>query len=162
MRVCLDTSVIVKWFKDGERCDKEAKLFRDKIISSEINAVINEYAQLELIRALVKAGFSKKKIRKAQRSFNELVDSSSILILSVSSVLNLARDLQIDHSLYSADSVHLVTAITSSSNVFLVDDKHFLRLEIIKMAREHGVMIKHLAEIQTPDPKLKENPKYKT
>ena len=58
-----------------------------------------------------------------------------------------AQRLKIELSLYTGDAVHLATAIHTSSKIFWMDDKHFTKPEIIKMAKENGVEIKYLHEL---------------
>ena len=65
MKHCFDASVAVKWFKDGEIFEEEAsELFR-RIKDLELEAVGNEWILLEVVRALVKVGYSKEKIDEA-------------------------------------------------------------------------------------------------
>ncbi|RLI20833.1 VapC toxin family PIN domain ribonuclease, partial [Candidatus Bathyarchaeota archaeon] len=40
LRIAVDSSVIVKWFKKGEEFEEEALKFRDDVFSGRINAVI--------------------------------------------------------------------------------------------------------------------------
>ena len=125
MRECLDTSVIVKWFKENERLEDEANFIKDKITSLEMDAVINA---LEFI--------------------DGLIELSAIKLVKVSNVKELALKLQIDHGLHTGDAVHLATAIFTKSSYLWADDKHFMRQNIIKTAKKHGVEIKDLRDLK--------------
>ena len=65
MRVTADSSVIVKWFKKGEEFEKEALKLRDDVLSGVIGLIMSEWVYLEVIRALVKAGFQEAKVVEA-------------------------------------------------------------------------------------------------
>jgi len=110
MRECLDTSVIVKWFKEGESYENEAESIRQGIVSFEKEFVINEWVLLEIVRALVKSGYTKKRIDNATEYMNGLVNTGAIRVISVSEVKDLAQTYEIDYKLYASDAIHLATA----------------------------------------------------
>jgi len=60
----IDTSVVVKWFKEGEEYQDEALRLRDRIINFETKFVMIQYGLLELVRALVKAKFPRDNIEE--------------------------------------------------------------------------------------------------
>jgi predicted nucleic acid-binding protein len=148
MSECLDTSVIVKWFKEDEPYAEEAELLRKNIISLEKEFIINEYVLLEIVRALVKAGYTKKNINNAIEYMNGLINTGAIRLITVSEVRDLAQTFEIDHKLYASDALHLATAIHTSSNIFWADDKHFKKPKIVKMALGYGVEIQSLSEFE--------------
>jgi predicted nucleic acid-binding protein len=148
MSECLDTSVIVKCFKDNERLEDQANFIKDRISSMDLIVVINEWAQLELVRALVKAGFSKEAIQNASEYIDGLIELSVIQLVKVSDVKEMALKLQVKHSLHTGDAVHMATAIFASSICLWVDDKHFLKPEIKKTAMKHGVEIIDLKDLK--------------
>ena len=49
MRECLDTSVIVKWFKEDEIYEDEAEYIRQSVLSLEKEFFINEWVLLEIV-----------------------------------------------------------------------------------------------------------------
>ena len=53
----LDTSIVVKWFKEEESNHFEALLLLDRIKDFETDFVMSEYGLLELVRALSKAKY---------------------------------------------------------------------------------------------------------
>ncbi len=148
MSECLDTSVIVKWFKEDESFAEEAEILRKNIISLEKEFVINEYVLLEIVRALVKSGFSKMKINNAIEYMNGLVNTGAIRLIYVSEIRDLAQTFEIDYKLFASDAIQLATAIHTSANVFWVDDKHFKKTKIIELALGYGVEIKDLSELE--------------
>jgi predicted nucleic acid-binding protein len=148
MRECLDTSVIVKWFKEEESFEDEAEFIRQSIISFEKEFIINEWVLLEIVRALVKTGYTKKRVNNAIEYMNGLVNTGAIRVVSVSEVKDLAQTYEIDYKLYASDAIHLATAIHTSSNVFWAADKHFKKTKIVEMAIGHGVEIKDISELE--------------
>ena len=56
--ICLDASVVVKWFKSGEDKEDLALKLRDEILGFVREAVFNEWLILEIVRALTKAEYS--------------------------------------------------------------------------------------------------------
>jgi predicted nucleic acid-binding protein len=132
----------VKWFKKNERFGKEADLLRKKVLSLESTFYINEWAQLELVRALNKAGYVTDNIIEASDYIDGLIDLEAIKLITVSEVIKLANKLQIELTLYASDAVHLATALYSSSNIFWVDDRHFLKPEVVNIANKSGLEIK--------------------
>ena len=148
MRECLDTSVIVKWFKEEESNEKEAEFIRQSIVSFEKEFIINEWVLLEIVRALVKSGYTKNRLNNAIEYMNGLVNTGAIRVITVGEVKDLAQTYEIDYKLYASDAIHLATAIHTSSNVFWVADKHFKKTKIVEMARGYEVEIKDLSELE--------------
>ena len=148
MRECLDTSVIVKWFKEKESFEDEAEFIRQSIVSFEKEFIINEWVLLEIVRALVKSGYTKKRLNDAVEYMNGLINTGAIRVIPVSEVKDLAQTYEIDFKLYASDAIHLATAIHTSSNIFWVADRHFKKPKIVKMALGYGVEIKDLSELK--------------
>lgn len=65
MTECIDSSVVVKWFKRGEESEKEAQRLYRGITDMEIDAVASEWILLETTRGLVKVGYTREKIDEA-------------------------------------------------------------------------------------------------
>ena len=148
MRECLDTSVIVKWFKEEESYEDEAEFIRQSIVSFEKEFIINEWVLLEIVRALVKSGYTKKRVNNAIEYMNGLINTGAIRVISVSEVKDWAQTYEIDYKLYASDAIHLATAIHTSSNVFWAADTHFKKTKIVEMALGYGVEIKDLSELE--------------
>ncbi len=62
MNEYLDSSVIVKWFREKEQYHKNAEVLLYQMINFESSFISSEYAILEIIRALVKSNYSRKDI----------------------------------------------------------------------------------------------------
>ena len=113
----------------------------------ETEIIINEWLQFELIRALVKSGYSKEKIQYAIEYMDGIIDIGAIRVIQVNEVKYLTQKFEIDYSLYASDAVHLATAIHTSSDIFWIADKHFQKKDILSLAEDFGLIIKHLSEI---------------
>lgn len=147
MKHCFDASVAVKWFKDGEIFEEEAsELFR-RIKDLELEAVGNEWILLEVVRALVKVGYSKEKIDEAFEVLSNLFTMGIITRIPVSTTLPLAKNLEVDLSLYAADTVHLATAIVSGASILWTEDKHLHKKGVKKRVSKHELRICSLAEV---------------
>lgn len=146
MKECLDTSVIVKWFKKNEPHEIEAFAIKEKLNTMESEIIINEWVVLELVRALVKSGYSQRKIENAIDYMNGVIDIGAIRVVKVGDVIDLAQKFQIEFNLYAADAVHLATAVHTSSDIFWTEDKHFTKEKILRMADSIHLKIKQLNE----------------
>jgi len=62
---CINTSIAVKWFHKGELFENEANLLLQRIIEFDGDFAVNELLLLEVVRALVKVGYSKDKVNEA-------------------------------------------------------------------------------------------------
>lgn len=147
MKECLDTSVIVKWFKENEPHEEEANTIKEKLNTMESEMIINEWVLLELVRALVKTGFSKSKIENAIDYMNGVIDIGAIRVINVSDVIDLAQKYEIEFTLYAGDAVHLATAVHSSSDVLWAEDSDFFKDKIIKMANSIHLEINRLSNL---------------
>lgn len=147
MTECIDSSIAVKWFKKGEESEKEAQILYQKIADIEINAVANEWILLETIRGLVKVGYSKDRIDNAFDILCELFTIGAIKQIHVSSLISLAKNIEIEYKLYAADAVHLATAITTNSKILWTEDDHLRKESIKEYANGCGVKILGLREL---------------
>jgi len=148
LKECLDTSVIVKWFKEHEAYEKEANYLLRQINALESEFIINEWVLFEMVRALVKSKYSKDRIVSAIEYVDGLVEVGALRSISVSEVKDMAQRFQIEYSLYASDAVHLATAVQTSSNIFWVMDEHFTNPKISKMAVNYGVEVRDLSEVK--------------
>lgn len=147
MTECIDSSVVVKWFKTGEESEKEAQRLYQKITDMEINAVANEWILLETTRGLVKVGYPKKKIDDAFDILSELFTIGAIKQIRVAPIISLAKNLEIGYKLYAADALHLATAIITNSKILWTDDDHLHKRGIREYAKGYGVNILRLSEL---------------
>lgn len=143
----IDASISVKWFKKGEMYEKEALDLLSKIKSFDLICIANEWLILETIRALVKANYSKEDIDDAYANLTELMKIDAIRKISVSEVLPLAKNLERDLELYSADAVHLATALATNSKILWSEDEHLQKKKVKDYVKKYGLMICSLEDI---------------
>ena len=93
MTECIDTSIIVKWFHKGEAFDHESHILLEKIIELEHDFVVNELALLEVVRVMVKAGYTKIKVNNAFEDIFEMMNIGALRKIAVSDVLHLAKSI---------------------------------------------------------------------
>lgn len=98
MKICLDASIAVKWFKKkDERFKEQAEELLDKISRFEIDAVCNELLILEVIRAVTKhkkeLKFTDQEIDSVYEVLNDLILSGAINKVRVNYVSALAKDI---------------------------------------------------------------------
>ncbi|MDG6220682.1 MAG: type II toxin-antitoxin system VapC family toxin [Candidatus Thermoplasmatota archaeon] len=123
----LDTSVIVKWFREQEPGHREAMILLGRIKDLETEFVMSEYGLLELVRALVKAGFPKEEIETAFQSIHDLYEIGALQRVPMEEALFLAKDIEMILNLYASDSLHLASAIQHGCKTFWTADKHHLK-----------------------------------
>lgn len=150
--ICFDATIAVKWFKPKEKFEDEALKFLDLITDFEIDAVANEWISLEVVRGLKRAQLkgelkvTDKIIDDAFRSVEDLFLSGAVRKVSVESVKELAKDIEINLNLYAADSVHLATGIYSASRFFVTADEHHLKTSVKNYVKNLGIEIVELDE----------------
>jgi len=140
MIVSTDSSVLVKWFKKGEEKEELAMRLKDDVLDERIVLLCNEWVQLEIIRALTKANYSRDKINETRRFLEDIGSLGLIKFVRVSEVKELALEMIYSLNLYTADAVILATAIINNVDL-LTEDSHLLKNRIIKYAEKHGVRI---------------------
>jgi len=91
--ICLDASVVVKWFKSGEDKEDLALRLRDEILGFVREAVFNEWLILEIVRALTKAEYSFDDVVSSVHDLRDMHQIDVVRIIPVSGVLNLAYPL---------------------------------------------------------------------
>ncbi len=105
--IALDASVVVKFFKEGEEWEEEAKKLYGMIENFVTPFFANEWLLLEVVRALVKTKYPQEKIETAFEVLNELFSLHAIQRVPVSFVIPLAKKLECDLTLCAADSCFL-------------------------------------------------------
>jgi predicted nucleic acid-binding protein len=124
--ITLDASVAVKWFREGEEYGDEAMALLESIRNMETACTASEWLVLEVVRALVKAGYPEGKIEGAYEALMEFFNLGVLKRVGISEVLTHSKDLEVSLGLYAADAVHLATAIHTSSEILLTEDRHLL------------------------------------
>ncbi|MEM2960317.1 MAG: hypothetical protein QXU67_01790 [Candidatus Bathyarchaeia archaeon] len=145
VEICIDSSVMVKWFKVGEEYEREALMLRDEVLSMRIIPVISEWAYLEVVRALVKANYPKAKIIQTYDTLKEMAEIGLIKVISLFNLLGKAKDLEIDLDLYASDAVNLAVAVLQSRSM-LTEDRHLLKESVKKYMEVLGLRIIRLNE----------------
>ena len=143
--VAVDSSVVVKWFKKGEDKEIEALKLRDDILAGRMAPLISEWVYLEVVRALVKAGYSKSKIARAYETLREMTDLGFIRVVPISGLLDKAKDLEVELRLYAADAVNLSVSVLNSVNM-LTEDKHLLQKSASNFMEKLGLKMMKLDE----------------
>jgi len=138
--VSTDSSVLVKWFKKGEEKEELAIRLKDDVLDEKIILLCNEWVQLEIIRALTKANYSRNKIKETKEFLKDIELLGLIRFVKVSDVKDLALEIIYSLNLYAADAVVLATAILNNVNL-ITEDSHLLKKKVMKYAKEHGVEI---------------------
>jgi predicted nucleic acid-binding protein len=145
--LALDASVVVKWFKEGERMEGEALALRDGILGGRVSALTSEWLLLEVVRAMVKVGFPREKIDGAFSALKEMVSLGFIEAVPVGEVMDEAKEIEVALSLFASDSVYLATAMKRNATL-ITEDRHLLRREVRDYAKEGGIGILSLGEMK--------------
>ncbi|MBS7247217.1 MAG: type II toxin-antitoxin system VapC family toxin [Candidatus Jordarchaeales archaeon] len=149
MEICVDSSVIVKWFRVGEEHEREALRLRDETLSAKFTLIISEWTYLEVVRALVKANYPKTKILQAYNLLREMASLGFMEAAPLSGLLDKARDLEVDLDLYASDAVNLAVAVLYSRNM-LTEDRHLLKASVKDYVKSLGLKIIRLTELFPP------------
>ncbi len=144
-KVAVDSCVLVKWFKEGEEHEAEALKLRDDTLSGVLVLIVSEWALLEVVRGLARAGYPKEAASEAYGVLSEMADLGFLEVIPVSRTLDKARDLMLELNLYASDAVTLASAILSGANL-ISEDRHLLKREVRKSAMDHGISILSLKE----------------
>ncbi|MEM3551562.1 MAG: hypothetical protein QXV01_10800 [Candidatus Bathyarchaeia archaeon] len=149
LKICIDSSIIVKWFKKGEEHEREALKLRDETLSSTVNPIICEWAYLEVVRALVKAGYTKAKIIQAYKILKEMAELGFINTVPVHNLLEKAKDLEKWNQ-----PIRLRRCKPYNSNVklknMLTEDKHLLQENVRNHMEKLGLKVTRLKEFFIP------------
>ena len=129
MRIYLDSSVLVKLYKQEEDSDAMDEIIQ-KIDTGEWRGFSSKWSFLEITRALKKD----KKPKEIITIDMEDLKSHRINFISLSDeLIPIAERLIKETNLYAADAFHLATFEFTNKrekiNVFLCDDRHFERLK---------------------------------
>ena len=143
----LDTSVIVKWFKEDEEHREESLKLRERIINFESEFVMSYYGLLELVRALVKDNYPQEKIDESFQGIHDLYEIDALKNVRVEGILFLTKDIEIDLKLYAGDALHLASAISHGCNIFWSEDHHHLKDETKKYMRKYSIEVKSLEDV---------------
>ena len=147
MTECIDASIIVKWFHKGEAFDAESHILLDNIIELEHDFVVNEWVLLEVVRAMVKAGYTKIKVNNAFEDIFEMMNIGALRKIAVSDVIHLAKSIELNNSLCSAEAVHIATAIHTNSSILWTEDHNMQKESLKELFRNHLIEVRPLKGI---------------
>ena len=140
----LDTSIVVKWFKEEESGHFEALLLLDRIKDFETDFVMSEYGLLELVRALSKAKYPVDRIEAAFRNVCDLYEIRALKRVPMEDALFLAKDIEIALNLYASDALHLASAIQHGCRIFWSADKHHLKNSTRDFMKRYNIEMRPL------------------
>jgi len=141
---CLDASVVVKWFKANEQYTNEAYALYSRAKKNGSRYVVNEWLILEVVRGLAKTSVPKENLKETYSILKHMYASDIIRLVTVSEVLESAKDLEIELNLHAADAVHLATAIRTGSAILWTEDEHLHKKSVLEYAGKRGVEIRRL------------------
>lgn len=147
MTECIDTSIIVKWFHKGEAFDDESHILLEKIIELEHDFVVNEWVLLEVVRVMVKAGYTKIKVNNAFEDIFEMMNIGALRKIALSDVLHLAKSIELNYSLYAAEAVHIATAIHTNSSILWTEDHNMQKESLKEIFKNHLIEVRPLKGI---------------
>ncbi len=144
----LDTSCIVKWFKENEEYYEESLKLRERILNFETEFVMSYYGLLELIRALVKSRYPKERVEESFQSIHDLYEIGALKNVRIEEVLNLAKNIEIKLDLYASDALHVACAVHRGCRIFWSEDSHHLKEKTKKYMQTHDITVRTLREIK--------------
>ena len=147
MTECIDASIIVKWFHKGEAFDAESHILLDNIIELEHDYVVNEWVLLEVVRAMVKAGYTKIKVNNAFEDIFEMMNIGALRKIAVSDVIHLAKSIELNYSLNAEEAVHIATAIHTNSSILWTEDHNMQKESLKELFRNHLIEVRSLKGI---------------
>ena len=141
MSHCIDASVVLKWFLVDEPLSQEAGRLLAEIMEQPERYTISEWILPEVIRGLIKSGWSVRDIDKAYGTILDLARLNGLVMVPVSDVLMDLKDLQVKYNLYGSDAVHLATALDRGCEVFWTEDRHFRKQKLVEDMKQRGLRI---------------------
>ncbi len=147
-RVCIDTSAVVKWFRVEEGREQALKL-REWTEKRRINLVFSMLLLSECARALKKAEWRDNEIYEVLEMLDTIIELFRVETVPVDRlVIKTAQNIVVDYGLYSADSVHIATAILTGSNYFVSSDGHHFKKDLKTYMEKKGIRILKLSEVE--------------
>ncbi len=147
-RICLDSSVLVKWFKAEEE-STEALRLRRWAEEARIKLVISTIVLTESARALKKIGCNNDEIYEALDLFDTFISLGGVEVVPVDwLIIKSAQSLVIEHNLHSADAIHAATAVLTESNFFVSTDEHHFKECLMSHLLKKNVRLLRLCEAE--------------
>ncbi len=147
-KVCADTSAVVKWFRVEEGREQALKL-REWIEEHRINPVFSTILLSECARGLKKAEWENDEVHEALEMLDTIIELCVVEVVPVDMlIIKSAQNFILDYNLFSADAIHIATAILSESNYFISSDGHHFKNDLKIYVEKRGVRILKLSEIE--------------
>ena len=146
-RITVDTSAIIKWFKI-ERDRERALKLRNWAEAAKIRLAVSAILLSECARGLKKAGWKDTEIYESLDMLDMIVSLCGIELVPVDRlVVKSAQRFVIEHSIYSADAIHVATAILTGSDFFVSSDEHHIKQGLKEEMKKKEVEVLRLSEI---------------
>lgn len=147
-KVCVDTSALVKWFKD-EKERLEAIKLRSWAEEGKIKLVVSAVVLTECARAFKKARYDKEEIYEILDMLDAFNGLCGVDIVPVDGlIIKSAQGLIVEYNLYSADAIHAATAILTESDFFVSNDEHHFEHNLKSHLDERNVRLLRLSEVE--------------
>ena len=150
--ILLDSSVVVKWFKEGEEYEGEALRLRHDVLSPTSSTSASELMPLEVCRALIKVGYPSEKVEEAYATLAEMVEDGFLKLIPTTGLIEETKELIVELNLYVADALSLAAATASSSDL-LTEDRHLLKKEVKETMERKGLKLLRLKDAYPKTPK---------
>jgi predicted nucleic acid-binding protein len=134
--VVLDTSVVIKWFRQGEVLAQQALALRDAYLGGQIEVTLPSLLAYELANVLrYKAELSAEQVQAAVRS---LFDMDLTWVLPSSNVMGRAVELARTHDTTVYDATFAALAESLGATFVTADERLVRRLEALRCVRFLG------------------------
>jgi len=150
--ILLDSSVVVKWFKEGEDYEEEALRLRHDVLSPTSSISASELMPLEVCRALIKVGYSSKKVEETYSTLAEMVETGFLKLIPTAGLMDEAKESIVKLNLYVADALSLAAAVANSSDL-LTEDRHLLKKEVKETMERKGLKLLRLKDAYPKGPR---------
>jgi predicted nucleic acid-binding protein len=147
-RVCVDTFVLVKWFKVEEESSKAVNL-RRWAEEAKIKLVISAIVLTECARAFKKASYDDDEIYEILDMLDAFIGLCGVEVVPVDwLIIKSAQSLVVEHNLFSADAIHAATAILTESDFFVSTDEHHFKEGLKSYLEGRNVRLLRLSEAE--------------
>ena len=147
-RVCLDTSALVKWFKDEKERSEAIKL-RTWAEEGRIKLVVSAIVLTECARAFKKARFDNREIYEILDMLDAFNGLCGVDVVPIDGLITKsAQSLIVEYNLYSADAIHAATALLTQSDFFVSNDDHHFEHNLKSYLDKRNVRLLKLSEVE--------------
>jgi predicted nucleic acid-binding protein len=134
--IVLDTSVVIKWFRQGEVLAEEALALRDAYLYGQIEVALPTLLAYELANVLrYKADMNTKQVQTAVRS---LFDMGLAWVLPSSEMMERAVEIARTHNTTVYNATFAALAESVGATFVTADERLIRRLEALPLVRFLG------------------------